>query len=78
MVDLVEGYDIKVSLICSSSLHNMYMCVCVHNMGLSSDVVVKNLLAHVGDAKDMGLIRKIPLSREWQFTPVFWPGKFHG
>ena len=47
-------------------------------MGLYSGIVVKNLLTHAGDAKDMDLVRKIPLSREWQFTPVFWPGKFHG
>ena len=55
------------------------VCVCVYTyMGLSSGIVVKNLLTHAGDAKDMDLVRKIPLSREWQFTPVFWPGKFHG
>ena len=23
-------------------------------------------------------VQKIPLSREWQLTPVFWPRKFHG
>ena len=23
-------------------------------------------------------VRKVPWSRKWQPTPVFWPGKFHG
>ena len=23
-------------------------------------------------------VRKIPWSRDWQFTPVFFPGEFHG
>ena len=23
-------------------------------------------------------VRKIPWSRKWQPTPVFWPGEFHG
>ena len=40
--------------------------------------MVKNLPANAGD---MGLIPglgKIPWSREWQPTPVFLPGGFHG
>ena len=33
------------------------VCVCVYTyIGLSSAIVVKNLLANSGDAKDMGLI----------------------
>ena len=23
-------------------------------------------------------VRKIPWRREWQLTPLFWPGEFHG
>ena len=43
-------------------------------------LVVKNLCANVGDARDMGSIpeKKIPWRRKWQPTPVFQPGKFHG
>ena len=43
-------------------------------------LVVKNLPANAGDARDVGLIpgvRKIPWSRKWHPTPVFLPGKFH-
>ena len=32
-------------------------------------------------AGDQGLIpgwRRFPWGREWQPTPVFWPGEFHG
>ena len=38
--------------------------------------MVKNL---PGSARDPGSIpEKIPWRREWQPTPVFLPGKFHG
>ena len=43
--------------------------------------MVKNLPANAGDLRDVGLIpgvRKIPWRREWQPTPVFLPGEFHG
>ena len=43
--------------------------------------VVKDLLASVGDARDMCLIPgsgRFPRRRKWQPTPVFLPGKFHG
>jgi len=45
--------------------------------GFPGGSVVKNLLVNVGDARDAGLIRKIPCRRKWQPTPVFLPGKFH-
>ena len=41
-------------------------------------LVVKNLPASAGDARDMGLIPEIgeiPWRREWLPTPVFLPGK---
>ena len=44
-------------------------------------LVVKNLPAKAGDARDAGLISgsgRSPGSRKWQTTPVFLPGKFHG
>ena len=43
-------------------------------------VVVKNLPANAGDARDAGSIpgRKIPWRRAWQTTLVFLPGGFHG
>jgi len=43
--------------------------------------VVNNLLANAGDAKEAGSVpwaRKIPWGREWQPTPLYLPGKFHG
>ena len=46
--------------------------------GFPGDLAVKNLPANAGD---MGLIPgsgKIPWRREWQPTPVFLLGKFHG
>ena len=44
-------------------------------------LMVKSLPANTGDARDMGSIsgfRKIPWSRQWQPTPVFFPGESHG
>ena len=44
-------------------------------------LVVKNLPASSGDAKDVGFISglgRFPRSRNWQPTPVFLPEKFHG
>ena len=37
------------------------------------ELVVKNLPANAGDSD-----WTIPWGREWQTTPVFLPGKFHG
>ena len=43
-------------------------------------LVVKNLPASAGDARDVGSIRGSGRSpgRGHQFTPVFLPGEFHG
>ena len=43
-------------------------------------LVVKNLPANAGDAREAGLIpgRKIPWSRAWQPTLGFLPGGLHG
>ena len=44
-------------------------------------LVVKTSPANVGDAGDVGLIPglgRFPWRREWQPTPVFLPGEFHG
>ena len=43
--------------------------------------MVKNLLADVGDIKDVRFdpwAGKIPWRRKWQPTPVFLPGESHG
>ena len=42
--------------------------------------MVKNPLATAGDAEDLGLISGSgrSLSKKWQPTPVFLPGKSHG
>ena len=44
--------------------------------------VVNNLSANSGDARDEGLIHpwvwKAPWRKEWQPTPVFFPGELHG
>ena len=41
--------------------------------------MLKNLPANAGDVgREDPWVRKIPLSRKWQPTPVFLPGKFHG
>ena len=43
--------------------------------------LVKNLLANAGHERDRGFdpwAGKIPWRRNWQHTPVFLPGKFHG
>ena len=50
-------------------------------MGFLGGTVVKNEPTNTGDAKRCGFdpwIRKIPWRRNWQHTPVFLPGKFHG
>ena len=44
-------------------------------------LVVKNSPANAGDAGDVGLIPglgRFPWRRQWQPTPVFLPGEFHG
>ena len=38
---------------------------------------VKNLHVNAGDTRDPW-VGKIPWRREWQLTPVFLPGEFHG
>ena len=43
--------------------------------------MVKNLLVNTGDTEDAGSIPwlgRFPWRREWQLTPVFLLGKFHG
>ena len=44
-------------------------------------LLVKNLLAHAGDTRDVSLnpwVGKIPWRRKWQPTPAFLPGEFYG
>ena len=42
--------------------------------------MVKNLPTNAGDSRDLGSIPGSGRSpgEEWQLTPVFLPGKFHG
>ena len=43
--------------------------------------MVKNLPANTRATEDVGLIpglEKSPWSRNWQFSPILLPGKFHG
>ena len=47
--------------------------------GYPGGTIVKSLSARAGDARDVGCgfglrVRKIPWSRKWQRTPIFWPG----
>ena len=44
---------------------------------ISGGSAVKNLVASARDRFDPW-VRKIPWRREWQLTPVFLPGEFHG
>ena len=49
--------------------------------GFPCGSVVKNLPANTRATEDAGLIpglEKSPWSRNWQFAPIFLPGKFHG
>ena len=44
-------------------------------------VMVKNPFTNAGDVRDTGSIPgpwEDPLEKEWQPTPVFWPGESHG
>ena len=48
-------------------------------LGFPGGVVVKNLPANAGDARDVDVsswVGKIPWRRAWQPTSVFLPGKF--
>ena len=42
--------------------------------------MIKNLLANAGDIRDVGSIPGLGRSwrREWQPSPVFLPGEYHG
>ena len=46
-------------------------------MGFQRSIVVKNLPANGGDAGDAGSIF-LPWRKNWQPTPVFFPGRFRG
>ena len=46
-------------------------------MGLPGVQMVKNLPA-MQETRFDPWVRKIPWRREWQPTPVFLPGEFHG
>jgi len=51
----------------------------ISTKGFPHGTGVKNLPANAGDVgRENPWVRKIPLSRKWQPTPVFLPGKFHG
>ena len=47
-------------------------------LGFPGGPVVKNPPANPGDLGFDSWVRKIPWSRKWQPTPVFFPGEFHG
>ena len=50
-------------------------------MRVGASQVIKNPPANAGDISDAGFdhcVRKIPLRRAWQPTPVFLPGQSHG
>ena len=47
-------------------------------MGFPGDSVVKNPPDSEGDLGPPLGIRKLPWGREWQPTPVFFPGGSHG
>ena len=49
-------------------------------MGFPGGAMVKNAPANAGDRKHglNPLVGKVPWSRKWQPTPVFFPGKVHG
>ena len=38
----------------------------------------KESACNAGDLGSIPGVRKIPWRRQWQPTPVFWPGEFHG
>ena len=42
------------------------------------DADIKESTCDVGDPDLISYVEKIPWRREWQPTPVFLPGKFHG
>ena len=51
------------------------------NLASQVALVVKNLPASAGDARDLGSIPglgRFPWRRKWQPTPVFLPGESHG
>ena len=47
-------------------------------VGFTGGSVVKNLPANAGDVGLVLGLGRNPLSRKWQPTPVFLPGKSHG
>jgi len=52
-----------------------------HSRASQVALVVKNLLANAGDIRDTGLIpgsERFPGGGQWQPTPVFLPGEYHG
>ena len=56
-------------------------CVMVWSMGFPGGAAGKEPTCHCTRHRSPeldSLIRKIPRSRKWQFTPVFFAVKFHG
>ena len=71
---------------CCSFCHSIYIAhsrlfLQIATLGFPGGIVVKNLPANAGDARDLGSdpsVGKSRWSRKWQPTSVFLPGKFHG
>ena len=67
-------------LSCKASWLN-FVKVLIWLLGFPGGIVVKNLPANAGGARDVGSISgsgKIPWRGKWQSALVFLPGKFHG
>ena len=70
----------------TSNLINLQLLVRVSLLSVPFEVsgasqvalVVKNKLANAGDIRDVFDPWENPLEEEWQPTPVFLPGEFHG
>ena len=71
---------------CCFFCHSIYIAhsrlfLQIATLGFPGGIMVKNLPASAGDARDLGSdpsVGKSPWSRKWQPTSVFLPGKFHG
>ena len=62
----------------SFNLRDIILGICyAYVLGFPGGSVVKNLPVNAGDVGS-SLGWEDPLEKEWQPTPVFLPGKFHG
>ena len=65
-------------IILCTSVWCVYMHEFMHMYGFSGCSDGQECACHCRRPEFDNWVRNIPWRREWQLTPIFWPGEFHG